>query len=511
MKREHSSKFWLSLSIIVLMLTIAYLGLIYFSYDLQRFSMLFNADSLYLPTLLDNLLYGHGAWKDWTLPPAPYFFPDLPLYFIAYVITKDVYLAHFIFALLQGLLVLFFLYGINRLFFSRTQALLHSVLVLALMYLSVLGHPTIHAIVSGHHFGAFLAILMGLYVFARWLDVDGRSHSLSIILIILIGLTVASDKLFIVQFVLPLILTITILRLLTVTTNRVFLLTFVVATSGLILGYLLHALWVPNPTGFSPEFGFQYLAANFPIIAKLFYKVISKHIVYGLIFMTFYGLLVYSLTRFLFSRFDQNKSFLFISLLLFLICAVNVLVVAFSNLTINFRYFIPVLFIPLLLLPLLLIMMKPKHQILMYFPHTALVITFLLMGSHFYEKLSNHQLHSSYYPKAIQCFDDFINSTKARHGVAQYWDAKRTALLSKNNVSIAAYTTDIYAYNWISTTQWQKSRYDFVLIRNQKYKQYQLDLELLKQLSPKQISHEFKCGLFSIHYFPQGLYTEPGL
>src|SRR5258706_4977859 len=43
-----------------------------------------NSDLLYLPTLFSDLLSRGGRLSDWFLTPAPYFFPDYPIYFFAH-------------------------------------------------------------------------------------------------------------------------------------------------------------------------------------------------------------------------------------------------------------------------------------------------------------------------------------------------------------------------------------------------------------------------------------------
>lgn len=510
MRQSRLSIIWFCLGVILILLTIAYFSLNYFNHDFKSYGMLFNADSLYLPALLNNLLNENGAYSDWYLPPAPYFFPDLPLYLLAFVLSKNVYIAQYIFALLQALLVSIALYGLNRLFFSRSQAFLHTVLVLALMYLSVLGQPTITAIISGHHFGAFVAILFGLFLLAQLLQSDGQGLVWSVFLGLLINLTVASDKLFIVQFVIPLIVTMALLRLFAVVSTQLFFKVFFIAVFGLITGYLFYYLWVPNPTGFTPNFSIHHLSDNLPLIAGLFHKIITHNYFYSAVFFGFYGVLLLILIKALFTKNPGNKVFLVLGLMIAGISSITVLVMALSDLTINFRYFIPVLFMPLLLAPLLFIVVPSQSRLSLILPRLSLVLTMIVCSFYLWQKRTQ-PLKPDYYPPAIQCFDDFIDTTKAHRGVSHYWDAKRTALLSKNKVTIAAYTPHITEYNWISTRQWQQNRYDFVLIRNNHYPSYHLDLDLIKQYSPKQTIGTFPCGLFDIHYFPQGLYTKPGL
>ena len=42
---------------------------------------LFDSDALYLPTLFSDIFANNGQIKDWFLTPAPYFFPDFPMFF----------------------------------------------------------------------------------------------------------------------------------------------------------------------------------------------------------------------------------------------------------------------------------------------------------------------------------------------------------------------------------------------------------------------------------------------
>jgi hypothetical protein len=50
----------------------------------------FDSDNLYLPTLFEDLIRWSGRFSDWRLTPAPYFLPDMPLYFLARLIAGSV-------------------------------------------------------------------------------------------------------------------------------------------------------------------------------------------------------------------------------------------------------------------------------------------------------------------------------------------------------------------------------------------------------------------------------------
>jgi hypothetical protein len=77
-------KFYLPISIIVawslpLLATLRFFNQLL---DHQSYTTLFfSADALFLPTLYHDLFVWGGKLQDWILPPAPYIFPDMPLFF----------------------------------------------------------------------------------------------------------------------------------------------------------------------------------------------------------------------------------------------------------------------------------------------------------------------------------------------------------------------------------------------------------------------------------------------
>jgi hypothetical protein len=65
---------------LLLLATAAFLG----AEDLRT---TFNSDIYYLPVLVKDVLHMGGSLAEWRLPPAPYFFPDLPLFLAARFVT----------------------------------------------------------------------------------------------------------------------------------------------------------------------------------------------------------------------------------------------------------------------------------------------------------------------------------------------------------------------------------------------------------------------------------------
>ncbi|NPC87214.1 hypothetical protein HPC49_54685, partial [Pyxidicoccus fallax] len=65
----------------------------------------FNADALYLPALYRDIVGLGGSWSGWRLTPAPYFFPDMPLYFASEALSGSLTRGVLVFAAAQLVLL----------------------------------------------------------------------------------------------------------------------------------------------------------------------------------------------------------------------------------------------------------------------------------------------------------------------------------------------------------------------------------------------------------------------
>ena len=164
----------------------------------------FHSDIAFLPALFHDVA-GPGSISSWGLPEAPYFLPDWPLYFVAWLAMPTYTSAMALHGFLQiGLLALVW-WGVAR-YLSPSPALATtiglSILVLAALHGQV---PADYMGVSFAHFGTFIMALGGLWAYfhARF---SLRSPRLSLIVLGLITTgAVASDRLFIPMFIAPIL------------------------------------------------------------------------------------------------------------------------------------------------------------------------------------------------------------------------------------------------------------------------------------------------------------------
>ena len=163
-----------------------------------------NSDQLYLPSLYRDIFVDHGSLRDWALPPAPSFFPDLVLYAIAERLTGAIGLALALAVCAQFALVVALAWLLFRTIGAAPRPPVRDLMLSALLLLVLLSdHPMRHDFFSVAHHGGVLAV--GLGVAALWSRRQGewrRRDGASMALLVFLG--AVSDLIFLPQFLLPL-------------------------------------------------------------------------------------------------------------------------------------------------------------------------------------------------------------------------------------------------------------------------------------------------------------------
>lgn len=163
-------------------------------------ALFFNADASYLAALYYDLFECGGRLSAWFLTPAPYFFPDWPLYFGLRWVSGAVYPALAGVMALQALL----LWGLSALLlrrFTSTANALAAALGTVLICL-----PALHGI-----FPYTYVMLAGAALLLPLLNQPATRGQLAALLA-LTTLMVLSDRLYLLQFVLPALALLVLLR-----------------------------------------------------------------------------------------------------------------------------------------------------------------------------------------------------------------------------------------------------------------------------------------------------------
>ena len=176
-----------------------------------------NSDLLYLPTLFSDVLSKGGHLSDWFLTPAPYFFPDYPLFLLAYVAGVGTYVQIAIFALVQTGATFCAMWLLTRRLSSSEAFVVAVTITIALVWLALrAGEPFVILLASASHYGTFLSTVLfaALWVHYETSNTERGKRLLLVAVCILALLATLSDNLFIVQAILPFVAAMVAVRVL---------------------------------------------------------------------------------------------------------------------------------------------------------------------------------------------------------------------------------------------------------------------------------------------------------
>jgi len=169
-----------------------------------------NSDLLYLPTLFSDLISRGGSISDWFLTPAPYFFPDYPVYFISYLLGSETYRRIAMFSVAQTTVTFCAIWLLARRV-SKSQAFIQAVTItIGLIWLALkAGEPFVILLASASHYGSFISaiIFAALWIQYETSQEQPRKGVLLSIVCTVAFLATLSDNFFIVQVIAPFVAT----------------------------------------------------------------------------------------------------------------------------------------------------------------------------------------------------------------------------------------------------------------------------------------------------------------
>ena len=172
-----------------------------------------------------------------------------------------------------------------------------------------------------------------------------------------------------------------------------------------------------------------------------------------------------------------------------------------SSGTVAIRYFMPVFFFPFFFAPYVTLAIRPGGL------RTTVILAGMasVFAAAIHFLASNPQplaFYGDYYPEEIQCMDAVFTKYGLDNGVANYWDAKKTALLAKTQVNIAQLTGQLENYEWINSRRTFRDSYDFAIIDPAAAPFYRLSEARIKAINgePKDIVF---CGKKKILVYPK--------
>lgn len=463
---------------------------------------LVNSDAFYLPVLFDDLLARGGSLGDWYLTPAPYFFPDFPLYFLTWLGATGMFRQVTLFALLQvaGTGVALFLLARPALASGR---LLAAALTVLFVWLGLHAYgPYVYLFSSAHHYGAFVAALLLL---ALWLGRDtSPSRPGSAMLALLVFLATLSDALFLVQAVVPLTAAAFLCRhgATPATGPRRALLLLVAPALAAMLSY---RFLVAHPTRYKARLGFGRLQEHLGELAGIGDALFASRplLAAALVLALFAGVACCAVL--LRGRKIAVLPRPLVLLLVFatLSCAASIALMLLStNVEAVPRYLIAALSWPLVAGLFALAHLFGRH-----FRYAGLGLAAVFAALLSVQAWQVRQVRDAdryFYPEQIACIDRALAGTNARHGIAQYWDAKLLQGLSRHQLTLAQYFGTLEPMQWITSQRFFGERYDFAIIAEDEGPAFRLPREQFS--ASGQVTQSVSCGNRTVL-----LFGSPGL
>lgn len=451
-----------------------------------------NSDILTLPALFKNLVLEGGKYSDWYLSAAPYFFPDILLFFILSFIFSNFYIVMGIFAIIQHIILFFGIYFLSKEFTQNSLfvALMAFILLLFCSYDFIY----ILSFTQSFHFGEFAFGVWWLWLILKMLKNDRVSSKYIIFAIILGTLLKASDNIFVLHFILPVICVCFVLKALDLIDFKKLLLFIFICLTSHVFGIFLYDVLMIHDTQYPMNFTSETFKNNI-IFLKKYWK---ENRIISLIILVI--CICASLALF-FKNLRSKIHFLFY----FLFCLVSLLVTIIPILSYSIsiilpgdRYFTTIFGLCIILFSILAFSKFNKFfRIIAY-----VCILFLPNYSAF------KAIDFNYKNPLSVCIDEFKKTHLVTNGASEYWQAKVVYMLS--DVPMAQIGHNLIKNYAVTSESFFMNKYDFIVINNKpKHVAYTIDKQKIISINskPDEII-ECKEANSEILYYKNGLYLD---
>lgn len=488
-----------------LALVVAYMGLAAGRVPLY---VLYNSDALYLPALYHELTSGQGL-HGWSLTPAPYFFPDMPLFFGLSAVLHGFRLAIIVYGLVQVLLFVAGLIALTRLMAGRDphiQNLIPLASALFFLYFYAAPFPSFSPILlSAFHFSVMVVGVGCLALIGATLArprIDRTVIAGMLTALLFSTLMVASDLLYAVQILAPLMLGLWLLALLKRITYRRALFYSLLGLSlpiGLWLGRALSHLLTGIDTRFVPRaFDLQKQQVALHQLLDWLQWLCLRHPFLPIAAVCF-TLVIGRILLLLHKREPSARSnvrFLILSFLVLQMVA-SVLSMLYNGIFSD-RYLLPLLVMPTFFGWPLLAAAAHKPVRILNNPQTSqlaagavilscLVILAYLGAPRQLGRLIDH------YPDLVRCMDEQTQQRGLQSGLSDYWQAKYISMLSRDGLRVVQLDPGLNPWHLINNRDWYAQPFDFVMVNHAQVPDFRLDRALIiARFGPPDDS--FWCG-----------------
>ena len=452
-------------------------------------ALLFNSDAVLFPRLFYNL-DGGGSLNDWYLTPAPYFFPDYIIFFVAYSLGETAYTQIIIFAVLQTGLTWAASYFLARQV-VRQQAFLVATLVTVLMVWLALNagqraDPFVYLLLSGYHYGGFLVGMVFIALVLRYFNVQtGKQKWLILVsLCVLAFLSALSDNLFLIQVLIPLFASLCLVNVMAREKTAVHYLPAIIPLLFGIAGSKSYSTLVANKTRYPFTIKLKKVAANvgeyYAILQDFFFQ--NPVFGAGIVLFIAFGLLCLSalVKRRLFLNLPKD----IIQVIIFALFAIGSTlgaVLLITSIAATNRYLLTLFVWPVMIGAMVAAYwLKDKF---FYFSSAVSLAAVITLGVNAFLLVAHNGTAKNYYPSDIACLDAALAEEQLTQGIAQYWDAKQIEAFSRNGLTLAQYMDNLDEMRWLTSKKFFKPTYDFAIVSENAQSRLKISKEKLFALN----------------------------
>jgi hypothetical protein len=460
-----------------LLLLLAFTALFYLNQGLIDY--FFNSDTLLLPSLFNDLFLHPSHYKDWSISPAPHFFPDIFLYAIIFLITKNVYFQFLIHLYLQLFLLYIAVKFVYRHFFDKKQSVTFSFAAVALIYLLAMLRkmPFVNSLVPTAHMGEFIMGIFLLGVQLKNMDEENRiiiNKEWVILTMALSFLAGLSDLLFVPQFAAAFLLSYVLFFIKGSIKFKSTLYNGFFPFFASLVGAYLTKYVVPTNLLFNylgqpavKKITLTTLHHQFSLLITMFHA--DMHGFFSLGYILFFIFVFFVIAACLggVKTTLVSKKLFFLSIFIFFSASLSIAAVFFlaGEKHIAQKYMYPIYFMPLLFffcLPGMTIQFLRMGKLLSGL--AILLILLLLWNMLLLVNKPGFKLKYEYYPAFMACIDDSLKKY-GRYGIAEYWDANQITMLSKANVQVVpVHPKNFNIFPWMLNLKKFSNSYSFAVV-----------------------------------------------
>lgn len=446
----HSSTFrWLQILLVQTMLLL----IVVMNLDDQTFRYFYNTDFLYLPSIYIDVFEHQGTPWNWALTPAPYFFPDMLVYFILYPIFKNAGLVAIIYASLQLWVIEILFYKIVECIYQNKKGfslMLGSVVLINLYFWIVIFNKDEIKIshflfTNSCHIGSTVSFLLSTLLIIKYIEYKKIIYLIFLFFTIVIA--TASDKLFVLQFILPAML----FLLLGVRNKKYPMLLLVITTAGAggwLLIKLLSQYVFDIPPSTPPDFVSNSIRNFFATMRFYTNPLLFAAGIFLIHFISiiFTGISVFRIT-------SEKRGWVLMLFLSGLFSFAGPVLLGYYIGHSCIRYLMHSYILLLLLLPFSISVVFKKGPITNYIPPLFSLYTVIILAV-FLVRFDKKGLHNFFYFESPIITLIEKNENTLKNGVANYWTTKEIYILGNKNIRISAIQNNFEAETWQANKDW---------------------------------------------------------